>query len=228
MDTRPLDTGFSVDGVGLDALVEGCAAAHQRLLALCDGTDESWMSRASLLPAWSRGHVLAHLARNADSLSRILDAAGRGEVADQYPGGSAERESGIAEGAARAPEAIVADLRRAIWELEGRWARADAATWSGRGRLASGAVVDVPETVFRRWRETVVHTFDLDVGIGWSEWPATWVRVELARQKMAWTATRPMGLGALPAAALALDDRRRLAWLLGRDSPAGLPPGPGL
>ncbi|MET0910545.1 MAG: maleylpyruvate isomerase N-terminal domain-containing protein, partial [Ilumatobacteraceae bacterium] len=41
----------------------------------------------SLLPGWTRGHVLTHIARNADSFVRLLEAAGRGEVVTQYAGG---------------------------------------------------------------------------------------------------------------------------------------------
>jgi hypothetical protein len=123
---------------------------------------------------------------------------------------------------------LVGALRRSIWGLESHWARADASTWSSTGRLLSGATVSMVETVFRRWRETVVHTFDLDAGTAVSDWPELWVRLELRRQTMAWIAARPMGLGSLPQAALALDERRRLAWLIGRDAPSGLPPGPGL
>jgi hypothetical protein len=40
---------------------------------------------------------------------------------------------------------------------------------------------------------------------------------------MAWAARRPMGLTDLPAAAQALPPNRRLAWLMGRLDPEGLP-----
>lgn len=228
MDGAKHNAALSVDGVGLDLLVEGCASAHQVLLALADCGDDSWMREPSRLPGWSRAHVLTHLARNAESFAHLFDCASRTEVGEQYPGGARERDEAIAAGATRPAGEIVGDLRRWVWALEGRWARAGAATWAGSGRLVSGSTVSMPETVFRRWRETVVHTFDLDVGTGLDEWPAVWVRMELSRQKMAWTATRPMGLGALPAGALALDERRRLAWLIGRIVPEGLPEGPGL
>ena len=52
--------------------------------------------------------------------------------------------------------------------------------------------------------------------------------MELERQKMAWAASHPMGLTQLPAAANALDERTRVAWLLGRTEVEGLPKGPGL
>ena len=40
---------------------------------------------------------------------------------------------------------------------------------------------------------------------------------------MLWNSRRPMGMAELPAAALQLDDRTRLLWLLGRTEVPGLP-----
>ena len=42
---------------------------------------------ATLLPEWSVGHVMTHLARNAEAMVRRVEAATRGEVIDQYAGG---------------------------------------------------------------------------------------------------------------------------------------------
>ena len=56
------------------------------------------------------------------------------------------------------------------------------------------------------------------------DWPGDYVRIDLQRATMLWASRRPMGLTALPASSLALDDRDRLAWLLGRVEVAGLDP----
>jgi hypothetical protein len=45
---------------------------------------------------------------------------------------------------------------------------------------------------------------------------------------MAWAATHGIGLTLIPQAALALNDKHRLAWLLQRVEVEGLPQGPGL
>src|SRR5262245_7826701 len=66
MDTRRLDTD-----------VAGAAAAHQGLLAMLDGRLSAGaldVSQPGRLPGWSIGHVLTHLARNADSMVRVLVA----------------------------------------------------------------------------------------------------------------------------------------------------------
>jgi len=45
---------------------------------------------------------------------------------------------------------------------------------------------------------------------------------------MAWAASHPMGLTQLPADAMKLNEKLRLAWLLQRIDVDGLPKGPGL
>jgi hypothetical protein len=84
------------------------------------------------------------------------------------------------------------------------------------------------ELPFLRWRECVLHLTDLDVGIEFDQWPPHYVRLELDRQKMAWAASHAMGLTQLPQAAMKLDEKHRLAWLLQRAEVDGLPRGIGL
>ena len=45
---------------------------------------DSWAGQPSLLPGWTRGHVLSHLARNADAMVRALAGAARGERIPMY------------------------------------------------------------------------------------------------------------------------------------------------
>ena len=66
------------------------AAQATLLAAIADLTDE--VARGpSRLPGWSVGHVLTHLARNADSVVWRLEGAALGELRDQYPGGLEQR-----------------------------------------------------------------------------------------------------------------------------------------
>lgn len=212
----------------IDRCVETCAAAHQNLLSIADGLSDSDMRAPSHLPGWSRGHVLNHLRRNAIGFTGMCASAMAGEVGMQYPGGLEQRSREIEEGALDSAAEIVAALRSAVYDLEAAWFRGDGTMWTGSGVLASGATIPISEVPFRRMREVIVHTTDLDVGYGWDEWPDLYVRMELERQKMAWAASHPMGLTQLPAAAMALSDKQRVAWLLQRTSVEGLPQGPGL
>jgi maleylpyruvate isomerase len=206
--------------------IDGATAAHRRLLdavTLLAELGELDLRRPSLLPDWSVGHVLAHLARNADSHVRLLDAGARGEQADQYEGGMEGRAAEIERDAVLDLVTLVADLGRSAADLEHRWATMPADAWQGEGRSVAGAVAlsDLP---FRRWRETDVHHVDLGLGYTPDDWPAAYVRLELVRMEMLWAARRPMGLTAMPAAALAAPPAHRLAWLLGRGHLDGLAP----
>ena len=212
----------------IDACVEGCAASHQALLAAVDAMEESAFSGPSLLPGWTRAHVIGHLGLNARSHVHLLACAARGETGEQYEGGAAGRAAAIGAAAVRSPRELVDELRTSIYVLEGAWAGANAQAWSGTGTAASGAVLNMGDLPFLRWREVAVHLVDLDIGVGRDAWPDLWVRHELERQKMAWAASRPMGLTLLPRRALELVERDRVAWLIGRLDIDGLPAGPGL
>src|SRR5512134_97638 len=94
----------------LDDEIAGCAAAHQQLLAHIDPLDDAAIRLPSLLPGWTVGHVLTHVARNADSFVRILEGAERGEILDQYEGGVESRAADIEAGAGRSAGDLVHDV----------------------------------------------------------------------------------------------------------------------
>ena len=48
------------------------AAATDRVLATATGMNDAQAREPSLLPGWTRGHVLSHIARNADGLGNLL------------------------------------------------------------------------------------------------------------------------------------------------------------
>ena len=218
----------ALDAKQLDACVAGCAQSHQRLLEVVDGLSDEQLHGPSRLPGWTRLTVVGHLALNARSHVHLLECAERGEVGEQYPGGAPARQRAIDEAATWEPAVAVRELRAAIYALEGQWARTTHDAWLGTGVQASGAVIAMHELPFLRWREVVVHTWDLDAGVSYEEWPSLYVRIELDRQKMAWAASHPMGLTQLPKASLQLAPAHRLAWLLQRVDVEGLPKGPGL
>ena len=205
MDARELDQGIA-----------GAAGAHQRLLARLDAHPDFDQAQPSLLPDWTVGHVLTHIARNADSNIRMLDGL------DQYEGGVEGRRAEIEAGAGRPPGELIADVRSSIWRLEQRWAQEPA--WDGPPAKATFG--DVPRYVLpsRRWRETEVHHADLGFGYTFADMPDDFVRFELRRMEMQWTARQPMGLTTLPEAVLQLPPPERLAWMMGRISIDGVPP----
>lgn len=209
----------------LDAQVAGCAASHQRLLASLDSLSDEQCRQPSLLKDWTRGHLLSHLARNAESHARLFAAATRGEEFEQYPGGSATRVSEIEAGAGRSARELVAEVRVSIYQLEAAWASATATTWAGHGikSHADGGRVPIKDLVLMRWCETEVHHADLDLGYTWNDWDPLYVRYDLDRRMMAWKARKPMGLTSLPEVVQRLSPNERLAWLYNRTTVDGAP-----
>jgi maleylpyruvate isomerase len=205
----------------LNEHVSGCAAAHQRLLAALENLTDDDCRQDSLLPNWSRGHVLTHLSRNADSHVNLLQAAVKGEVGEQYA--SAEQRNGdIERGSTRSAEELVMDLRLSIYGLEAAWASANEKAWSGQGRTLRGNVIEMSSLVFLRWREVEIHHADLNLGLGYDDLTPLYVRLELDQQIMLWRSRKPMGMTDLPEIAKKLSPSQRLAWLMGRVEVADL------
>ena len=158
-------------------LIAGVRAGHVRLHATLAGLDDETARRPSRLPDWSVGHLVTHLARNADSVVRRLRAAATGTLVPQYPG---DREAEIAAGASRPAGDLISDLVRADDAVDALFARLPAAVWE-QPVLRSGGGAPVPATrlAYSRWREVEVHHVDLGLGYEPADWPAGLVELML-------------------------------------------------
>lgn len=83
------------------AEIDGCRIAHQKLRAVVGDLDDSDVAQPSELPGWTVGHVLTHLARNAEAMCRRIEGAVRSEIVEQYDGGPTGRSAEIEQGAGR-------------------------------------------------------------------------------------------------------------------------------
>jgi maleylpyruvate isomerase len=207
----------------LTADLAGASSAHDRLWVTLDGLSDSLVGQPSLLPGWTVGHVLNHLARNAESHLRLIRGALAGVGVDRYPGGDAERDALISDGAGRSAAVLVADVRRTGSELEAAWAQMTPSSWEIVGRC-----IDTDEPAhtspWNRWREVEIHHADLGLSsFAPKDWSREFLRRELHLAEMSWRASHTLGLTSLPAAALKLPAHDRLAWLLGRLDVDGLP-----
>ena len=81
--------------------ITGLRSSTARLFETLEVISDLDVTRPSELPDWTVGHVLTHLARNADSFSWILRSASEEKIVPQYPDGAAGRSRDIAEGALR-------------------------------------------------------------------------------------------------------------------------------
>ncbi len=83
--------------------------ATQRLLDDARTLREADLRAPSLLPGWTRAHVLAHVARGADAMRNLLAGARSGRDRPAYASAQA-READIERGAAMRAEDLMADL----------------------------------------------------------------------------------------------------------------------
>lgn len=130
----------------------------------------------SLLPGWSRAHVLSHVARNADGIGATLGGALRGEVVRRYPEGPEGRNRDIETGASRNVTELLADLRESAERLDRVLAAvADAGAWDAPTEF------DLPAAhwITARWREVEIHRVDLAGRYRAADWPAAFVALEL-------------------------------------------------
>ena len=165
-DTRAFEADLAAVRRHTTLLVEHTGAlADLRAPSLCEG--------------WSRAHVLAHVARNAEAIQRLAQWAVDGQPRPMYPGGTHVRAAEIEAGAAKPGPASPDDPRPA-----GAFADDLAATAAALDphlvALGGGLAVDevemrgglmVPPLVLPRLRlrEVVFHHVDLDDGFGFAD-----------------------------------------------------------
>ncbi|MCQ4119619.1 maleylpyruvate isomerase N-terminal domain-containing protein [Rhodococcus tibetensis] len=197
-------------------LLEEVAASQRALESTLEKLTDQQAREPSRLPGWSRGHVVTHLARNADALNRFAVGVVTGEPApEMYPGGPAARAAAIEEGAGRPAELLAADVRfagrRVIESLRDITADRYATPVNWRKPVTAG---DVPVL---RWRELEIHHVDLGLDYAVDDWPESFVERTLGTELPELRALHPgVTVPDLPQPEL-------LAWLIGRPTRTGLP-----
>ena len=136
-----------------------------RLVAAVRALDDAALREPSLLPGWTRGHVVAHLARNADGLVNLATWARTGVETPMYPGGRATRDADIERDAGRPASEQVADTEAASERLAAALADLPAGALGVELRLGSGTTIPAGLLPLRRIREVEIHLVDLAAGL---------------------------------------------------------------
>ncbi|MGW0287648.1 maleylpyruvate isomerase family mycothiol-dependent enzyme [Streptomyces sp. NPDC003236] len=175
--------------------------ATERLLTAVAKLDNAALAEPSRLPGWTRGHVLAHLARNADALVNVLGGRPMYESAEA-------RDADIERDAPRPLEAQLTDVR----ESAAGFQRAGdvPADWTRTVELRNGVTDSAARLPFRRWAEVDLHHVDLGIGYELEDLPA-----EFTERETAFLADRFAGHPDVPATHLTDGTR---AWRTGREA----------
>src|SRR6478672_7747869 len=92
------------------ALTAELLTSTDSLLTSIVGLDEMQAREVSLLPGWTRGHVLTHIARNADAMVNLLTWARTGVETPMYASRE-QRNADIEAGSGRPAPELVDDVR---------------------------------------------------------------------------------------------------------------------
>jgi len=144
-----------------DATARLDAAIHN---TVNDGGHDAFAAPA-LLPNWTIGHVVTHLARNADGLRRVLVGAKVGEQLQPYASPQA-REDDIESGALRSTETIATDYRQAGSQLLDTIESLPPAGWQATVDLGRGGPTTADVVLAARLGEVELHHHDLGVDGG--------------------------------------------------------------
>lgn len=152
------------------ALIVEVDRATDRLLRTASALDDAAAAGPSLLPGWSRGHVLTHVARNADAYVNLLTWARTGERMPAYASPEA-RNADIEAGAGRPLAELIDDLRTAAARFSETAADMPAAAWGATIERSGGRQAPAATLAWGRLREVEVHHIDLDAGYTAADWP---------------------------------------------------------
>lgn len=236
----------------VEELLRQLSTATDALVDGIGGLTDADVGRPSLLPGWTRGHVLTHLARNAEGGTRLLSWARTGVASYEYESVAARAEA-IEDGAGRRAVVLLADVSAASAAFAEAAAVMPADAWQHMVTWTTGQRTPAGQIVESRLAEVLIHHVDLDAGFGPGHWPPAFVHEMLG---VTVSALNERSLAAQPARLRAADtgygyqlggdaadavqisgtEADLLAWLLGRSDatrltqnrPGPLPPVPSI
>ncbi|MFG2138479.1 maleylpyruvate isomerase family mycothiol-dependent enzyme [Streptomyces sp. NPDC048650] len=151
--------------------------ATERLVATLGTLTDDQVGGSTLVPPWTRGHVITHVARATDSLCRLLTWARTGVETPQYASMDA-RAAEIEAGAARPVAALIADVTDTAARFEEAVRSLPEAAWRVEVRMRTGELRTPATLVPTRLRELEVHHADLAAGYTFADVPpaaARWI-----------------------------------------------------
>lgn len=134
------------------------------------GFDEAAYDAPSLLPGWTRKHLVAHLAANAEAVGRLLQWTRTGVRTPMYSSPE-QRDADIEAGARRSGEEPTAWFDAAATALSHALAGMGPEQWSHEVVTAKGRTLPASETPWTRSREVLVHAVGLGTGLEFADLP---------------------------------------------------------
>jgi len=152
--------------------------ATQRLLDVARVITEPDLRAPSLLPGWTRAHVLTHVARNADAMRNLLVGARSGQSRAAYASVEA-READIETGAKMNAKDLADDLADAAMAFRTVVTQLPDDVWRFGVRMLDFGPFPAADLLTRRLVEVELHHCDLGAGYGPADWPAAFAEMNL-------------------------------------------------
>ncbi|MCZ7935459.1 maleylpyruvate isomerase family mycothiol-dependent enzyme [Agrobacterium leguminum] len=137
----------------------GTAYFARKLNELSDGE----LALPSLVPGWTRRHVIAHVGFQARALARLVEAARLGRRREMLEEPEAQNED-IAFGASLPAHALRYLFKHSQVHLDVEWRDLDEAGWRAQVEPLNGGLVEIAQTPWLRTREIWLRAVDLDNG----------------------------------------------------------------
>ncbi len=164
-------------------------------------TDEDCRA-PSLLPGWTRGHVLTHVAEHASALAEALEGALVGEAREIFAG--RDRDADIEAGAGRTALELLTHVDSTAHLLADTYAKFAPDQWDNEVSLRDGTRITAGDSLRLRLTEVAIHHVDLDLGHTVDDIDP--VAAELILQ---WVTRRLPAKGPLPDVTLVADSGER-------------------
>jgi len=156
-------------------LSEQIDQATQRVIDVARVITEPDLRESSLLPGWTRAHVLAHLTQGADAMRSLLIGARTGRARPVYASAEA-REAGARMTAID----LTTELANSAMALRTVARQLPDAAWGVTVQVPGSAPFQAHELLTRRLVEVELHHCDLGTGYAPADWPAAFAAMELA------------------------------------------------
>ena len=143
----------------------------------------------SLLPGWTRAHVVAHVGYNARSIARLVEWARTGIENPAYSSDS-QRQEEIDFGATLPVQALRHLSDHAAIHLSVEWRDLEPEAWQNEVTTAQGRRVPATETLWIRTREVWIHAVDLNNGGRFRDFPREFIDLLLPDLIKVWTRKR--------------------------------------
>jgi maleylpyruvate isomerase len=167
--------GGLADDAGYERALAVLADVTDRLLDTVKSLDDDAVRASSLCEGWTRGHVLTHLARNADGFCNLVTWARTGAETPMYASREA-RNADIEAGAGRSAAELEADVDASAERLLAAIADLPVERRHVQVRSGSGQLAPAHDMIWWRLREVAYHHVDLDTGYRFHDLPAAALR----------------------------------------------------